>query len=444
MELYYEKIYVAVLAMTAALGVGSVSAANPFSDVTPSDWAYQSVAQLAAAGVINGYPDGTFKGQNNITRFEMAQMIAKAMANESRANAEQQAMINRLADEYSTELNNLGVRVSNLENKIGNVKITGDARARARSTENGGVLVKNSPNKKSLFDYRARVQFEATVNDNTKAVVRVRTATTGDNEFGDATANSVGFDRMYVNHKFGKDVAVNVGRYGVVLGEGLLYNDEPFDGAGISYQAGKVNLGVNYGAMTSYYASTYPESYNTWQKIAGKLNADVNPTVTILQARAQLAPQTRVDAYYVLGNKNMPFDVVGAALDTKLGANWWLGGEYAKIINVDGTIEDGWKAKGTDDAKAWVVGLGYGTYNMAKQGTWGVKLQYFYEGENSPIYTSRWAQVQPRDFKGWLATVDYALYKNVGFAAYYGFNNKKVSTGEDWGNYYRADLNFKF
>ena len=99
MELYYEKIYVAVLAMTAALGVGSVSAANPFSDVTPSDWAYQSVAQLAAAGVINGYPDGTFKGQNNITRFEMAQMIAKAMANESRANAEQQAMINRLADE---------------------------------------------------------------------------------------------------------------------------------------------------------------------------------------------------------------------------------------------------------------------------------------------------------------------------------------------------------
>ena len=58
---------------------------------------------MAAAGVINGYPDGTFKGQNNITRFEMAQMVAKATANESRANAEQQAMINRLADEFSTE-----------------------------------------------------------------------------------------------------------------------------------------------------------------------------------------------------------------------------------------------------------------------------------------------------------------------------------------------------
>ena len=55
-----------VSALTTALVVGAASttfaAANPFSDVTPQDWAYQSVAQLAAAGVINGYPDGTFKG----------------------------------------------------------------------------------------------------------------------------------------------------------------------------------------------------------------------------------------------------------------------------------------------------------------------------------------------------------------------------------------------
>ena len=53
---------------------------------------------MAAAGIVNGYPDGTFKGQNDITRYEMAQMVAKAMANQDRANAEQQAMINRLSD----------------------------------------------------------------------------------------------------------------------------------------------------------------------------------------------------------------------------------------------------------------------------------------------------------------------------------------------------------
>jgi len=93
----------------AMLGVTTAFAANPFSDVTPDSWAYQAVDQLATAGIINGYPDGTFKGQKDITRFEMAQMIAKGLANQNRANAEQQAMLNRLSDEFSNELNNLGI-----------------------------------------------------------------------------------------------------------------------------------------------------------------------------------------------------------------------------------------------------------------------------------------------------------------------------------------------
>ena len=77
-----KKQFAAVFAATALLGVTSAFAANPFSDVTPDSWAYQAVSQLAAAGIVNGYPDGTFKGQNDITRYEMAQMVAKAMANQ--------------------------------------------------------------------------------------------------------------------------------------------------------------------------------------------------------------------------------------------------------------------------------------------------------------------------------------------------------------------------
>ena len=73
-------------------------------------------------------------------------MVAKAMANQDRANAEQQAMINRLADEFSNELNNLGVRVARLEDRVGNVKVTGDARLRYRDAEH----------EKSKFDARAR------------------------------------------------------------------------------------------------------------------------------------------------------------------------------------------------------------------------------------------------------------------------------------------------
>ena len=51
-----------VFAMAMALGVSATAfAANPFSDLPAGHWAYGAVAKLAAAGVVAGYPDGTFK-----------------------------------------------------------------------------------------------------------------------------------------------------------------------------------------------------------------------------------------------------------------------------------------------------------------------------------------------------------------------------------------------
>ena len=104
------------LAAVAALTAGvSAYAANPFSDVTPDDWAFQAVSDLSAQGVVEGYPDGSFKGERNMTRYELAQIVARLMAKEDQLNAEQQATIDKLAGEYADELANLGVRVSDLE-----------------------------------------------------------------------------------------------------------------------------------------------------------------------------------------------------------------------------------------------------------------------------------------------------------------------------------------
>ena len=58
------------LAAMAALTAGvSAYAANPFSDVTPNEWAYQAVADLSEQGVVEGYPDGTFKGTSPVTNW---------------------------------------------------------------------------------------------------------------------------------------------------------------------------------------------------------------------------------------------------------------------------------------------------------------------------------------------------------------------------------------
>ena len=110
-----------VLAMAMALGVtASAYAANPFSDVPAGHWAYDSIDKLAAAGVIDGMGDGTYQGDKTMTRYEMAQIVAKAMA--------KGANVDKLAAEFADELDNLGVRVAALEKKADNVKITGAVR----------------------------------------------------------------------------------------------------------------------------------------------------------------------------------------------------------------------------------------------------------------------------------------------------------------------------
>ena len=107
-----------VSAITAALVVGAASttfaANNPFSDVPADSWAYDAVSTLAADGVIDGYPDGTYQGQNTMTRYEMAQIVARAMAKTDLEKADK-VLVDKLAAEFADELDNLGVRVADLE-----------------------------------------------------------------------------------------------------------------------------------------------------------------------------------------------------------------------------------------------------------------------------------------------------------------------------------------
>ena len=233
-----NKKLATVLAAACVLGATTAFAApNPFSDVTPNDWAYQAVSQLAAEGVVEGYPDGEFKGQQNITRYEMAQMVARAMVKQDQLNAEQQAQLNRLADEFANELNSLGVRVSNLENRVGNVKVTGDARV--RWTDDG---IKDEDH----FDMRARLQFNAKVADKTKVTARITSGNFGfdsDNEDPD-----LDLDRLYLDHELTDGLHLTAGRYGETFGATGYWYDDAFDGVRLQYKAtDEVTASVGYG-----------------------------------------------------------------------------------------------------------------------------------------------------------------------------------------------------
>ena len=198
------------IAAAAALTAGvSAYAANPFSDVSTDDWAYQAVSDLSDQGVVEGYPDGTFKGERNMTRYELAQVIARLMAREDQLNAEQKATLDRLAGEYADELANLGVRVSNLEKKVGNISWSGNARMRWVQGYDGTEA-------KDKYDGRIKITAHADVNDSTYVQGRLRS----DMNFKDSKDANTYMEELIVHHQFGDKV-------GVTLGRQILLSDRP-------------------------------------------------------------------------------------------------------------------------------------------------------------------------------------------------------------------------
>jgi len=187
-----KKSLALTLALVFVLGIaGTAFAANPFVDVPANHWAYGAVKTLAHDGLVDGMSDGTFQGDKEMTRYEMAQIVAKAMARTDKANAADKALIEKLQAEFATELDNLGVRVSNLEKKVGNIKFFGDVRLRYTEKENAS----NQPS----FSERFRLNAVAQVNDRT--TLNARWNVMNNNEFGTdgkSVSNSTSWDNNQI------------------------------------------------------------------------------------------------------------------------------------------------------------------------------------------------------------------------------------------------------
>ena len=109
------KKMLAVVAAASLVAVAAPAFANPFSDVPFTHWAYDAVETLAAKGIIDGYPDGTFKGKKVMTRYEIATVVAKALANAGNEDIEQ---LKALVVEFGPELEALGVKVDGFDARL--------------------------------------------------------------------------------------------------------------------------------------------------------------------------------------------------------------------------------------------------------------------------------------------------------------------------------------
>ena len=418
----------AALVATMAVGATCAFAANPFVDVPSDSWAYKSVVELADAGIIQGVDGSYFQGERNITRYEAAEMVAKAMAHMDKASVEQRALINKLADEYADELNNLGVRVSNLENKIGNVKLTGDARIRYRY-QNGS----NYDNDGS-WDYRVRIRANANVNDKTTVTYGI---SSNNHSFANNDAASNGdksdvyTDMAKVDTKLGANLTASVGRdaaYNLGNGYGYQYGDA-FDRAQLKYNNGKVAVTAGYGK--------FKEGLPSWT-VSG---SDLNGVKTGYgELEGFFGNGSAVGAYYNDFNGKAGFladDLWGAYASVNFGSKWNALANYEKINANDSKA---------DDPEVWIGKLTYGKATMAAPKSWDIWVEYLNADAGAYLggSTNSWRFNSMDNLKSWGAGVDYTFAKNAMFSVMGSFASEAKEGDKDPNELARAQFVFAF
>lgn len=139
--MYNKKLAMAVLSamVFSTSSALAAPASDLFNDVPTNHWAYGAVEQLAKDGILTGYGDGSFRGDQTVTRYEMAQIIANARTHMAKASAPDQQLIDQLSSEFRDDLDALGVRVTRLEKKQENVRITGSIAQKYDRAKHDGI-----------------------------------------------------------------------------------------------------------------------------------------------------------------------------------------------------------------------------------------------------------------------------------------------------------------
>ena len=361
-----------VLAMAMALGVtASAYAANPFSDVPAGHWAYDAVNKLAAEGVVDGYPDGTYGGDKLMTRYEMAQIVAKAMA--------KGANVDKLAAEFADELDSLGVRVANLEKKADNVKVTGEIRYSYRDVD-GDV----NSNESVL---RSRLWVNGQINEDWSYTGMFENEQDFGNETGDD--DDLSLARAYVEGR--------VGGLDVVAGR---YNEVPFSGNILDANLDMAKVSYGDKVKVSALAGKAYDSVEVDEEEGKLLDSDDRIYIGTLEAALG-----DVDAYvaYFKTNSDMDKEIwnVGASYgfgDFTLSAEY-MRGDKEHYANAG---KDGWWAD-----------LAWKGAEADQPGSYGIHAGYYDQSANAYIMPTTDAEYFDDGYKGWNVGVSYTFAKNI-------------------------------
>ena len=381
-----------VFAMAMALGVSATAfAANPFSDLPAGHWAYGAVAKLAAAGIVDGYPDGSFKGDRTMTRYEMAQIVAKALA-KGAIGAD-----DKLVSEFADELDNLGVRVAKLEKNADMVKITGQIRQHYESSNGAFKKADNAV-------LRSRLWFTGEVNDNWHYVGMLQNQQSwiGKNESGDGDTT---FQRAFVKGNIGV-VNLEAGRNNHTLAEGNVW-DNRVDAVKAGVKSGATYFAAEYGKLAhkddgSVDNPATPENEGSVgdKYFVGTIGGNIGK----LNLEANYIKMDNLTQKWVKGD-----DKIWTAAATYKAGDLTVGAMYLKGDNdfVDAQ-------KGEDDG--WVAKLAYKGAKASKPGSWGLYGKYYDQGGATYVkhtMNGYYDSFNADGFKGYMVGGNLTLAKNM-------------------------------
>ena len=384
-----------VSALTTALVVGAASttfaAANPFEDVPADHWAYDAIAQLAADGVIEGYGDGTYRGDQEITRYEMAQMIARAMAK----GGGDKALIDKLAAEFADELNNLGVRVAALEKKVDNVKWQGEIKYRYRNDRHharpafSALIGENDPVQQNAQWVTLRLEPEMRINKNWTGHARLD-YNSDMNNAANATGNSnvdngdEGFlmDRVWVQGDY-KNFQILLGKlpYVSFVDNGMIIDNPVAGGQATFGSKVKVTLtGGRADVLDSFFAENYANNSSTTASYGAiEIYNDREDKFTWGIGYHYVANGEyfkRVQGRNWDGGSTSA-NILELGLGWKFNENVALHGAYGWNTSMDSDAFDfGAGGQGNKARDAWYVQLDYKGADPADKGSWGAYAAY--------------------------------------------------------------------
>ena len=384
-----------------------------------------AAAAALSCGISAFAADGTFKGERNITRYELAQIVARLMAKEDQLNGEQKATLDKLAGEYADELANLGVRVSNLEKKVGNLSWSGDARMLVTQGYN------DDENKKgdSVDDWngRMRIKVKAQVNDSTTVTGLLRQNL----NFKKADDKNTFMQQLFVEHKFGDKTKLTVGKYKETFGQTGILHDSEVKGAKLSYGDKALNLTAGYARFPKWNDTLITEDIDDYKK-------DTDFKEVGYARIAGAASKLNYDVEYV-NAAAAKYQVWGAGLTWNVADKLDVFGDFYKNLDYKG------------DPTLWSAGLAYGKQNFKKPGTWRLAATYVKAEKGAFMGGTTWDLSAPQELAledksvhFWIAQADVTLQKNVGLHLEYAFDVDAKGDKTDYDDLFEAKIDYKF